>query len=71
MGENNACQYYTSRARCSPQDPGCVVGSTSRGRRLVGLGMEIGRRLGIRGWRWVGAPREKAALNAKDGQTKC
>ncbi len=29
----------SSRARCNPQDPGGVVGSTARGWRLVGLGI--------------------------------
>ncbi len=39
-----------SRGRCSPQDPGGVVGSTSRG-----VGVEKGRFRGIDGgWRWVG-----------------
>ncbi len=40
-----------SRARCSPRDPEGVVGSTSRGWKWVGLGVEMG---GVRWWRWVG-----------------
>ncbi len=31
-----------SRARCSPRDPEGVVGSTSRGWKWVGLGVEMG-----------------------------
>ncbi len=35
-------QHQPSRACCSPQVSGGVVGSTSRGWRLVGLGVDIG-----------------------------